>query len=40
MTTIVLNLKGQDPQWLDHPQIITGETILPGFAFTVSKLWS
>jgi Uma2 family endonuclease len=30
----------QDPQWLDHPQIMTGETILPGFTFTVSKLWS
>ena len=31
---------GQDPQWLDHPQIINGETILPGFTFMVSKLWS
>jgi Uma2 family endonuclease len=30
----------QDPQWLDHPQIINGETILPSFTFTVSKLWS
>lgn len=33
MTAIALNLKDQDPQWLDHPQIITGESILLEFCF-------